>query len=171
MVITKGNPLTLFASSSLMGDMLLLLNAIVWSCYTLYGKKMMLKYSPFTLVAYIHILGTLMLLPLVLIPNRLNSVTLWEQIPHITLSAAGSILYLAALCSVYGYYIWYKGITEIGAVRTASFYYVSPLFALLAGIWLVNEPLTYFDLIGGIMVVSGIYMINKYKIMITKPQD
>jgi drug/metabolite transporter (DMT)-like permease len=106
----------------------------------------MSKYSPFTAVAYVNIFGALMLLPIILIPNRLNPTSAIEQLTNITLPTIAAVVYLAALCSVYAYYTWYCGIEKIGAIRTSSFYYISPLFALLAGIWLLNETVTVFHI-------------------------
>lgn len=163
LVISKGNPVTLFTSKTLYGDLLLLSNAGVWAIYTLYGKRIMLKYSPFTAVAYIHIFGTFMLLPIILIPNPLNPVTLLEQGSALTLPTMLAVLYLAVLCSVYAYYMWFQGIAQIGAIRTASFYYISPLFALMAGIWLLNETMTPLMLLGGCMVITGVFLTNKFK--------
>ncbi|WP_371362373.1 putative amino-acid metabolite efflux pump [Sporomusa rhizae] len=163
LVISRGKLFSLFASETIFGDLLLLLNAIVWAIFTLYGKKIMTKYSPFTAVGYITIFGAVMLLPVILVPNQLNPVSLLAQIADISLQTLAAVLYLAVLCSVYAYYTWYHGIEKIGAVRTASFYYVSPLFALLAGIWLLKETVTFLVLLGGIAVIGGVYLTNKSK--------
>lgn len=166
LVISRGKMFSLFASATIGGDMLLLLNAVVWAGFTLYGKKIMQKYPPFTAIAYINIFGTVMLLPVILIPSRLNPVSLVGQLAGISLSTVLSAVYLAVLCSVYGYYMWYKGIARIGAVRTASFYYISPLFAFLAGTWLLDETVTALVVLGGLMVIAGVYLTNKYKIVL-----
>jgi len=168
LVISRGKMFTLFASETIYGDMLLLLNALVWASFTLYGKKIMQKYPPFTTIAYINIFGTVMLLPIVLIPNRLNPVSIVEQLANVSQPTVFAAVYLAALCSAYAYYMWYRGIAQIGAVRTASFYYVSPLFALLAGIWLLNETVTVFVILGGLMVITGVYLTNKYKLTVER---
>lgn len=166
LVISKGNLFMLFASDTIYGDMLMLSNSLVWAVFTVYGKKIMQKYSPFTAVAYIHIFGTIMLLPIVLIQNSLNPVSAIDQLSKISLPSIAAVVYLATLCSVYAYYMWYKSIAEIGMVRTASFYYISPLFALLAGIWLLDETVTVFILLGGVMVVAGVYLTNKFKVVV-----
>ncbi|MBU2703700.1 drug/metabolite transporter (DMT)-like permease [Sporomusaceae bacterium BoRhaA] len=166
-VISRGKLFSLFMSETILGDMLMLLNAIVWAIFTLYGKKIMSKYSPFTAVAYMNIFGTLMLLPIILIPNPLNPTSAIEQLSSITLPTIAAVVYLATLCSVYAYYTWYKGIARIGAVRTASFQYVSPLFAFLAGILLLSETISPFMMIGGIMVIFGVYLTNKQKANLT----
>lgn len=167
LVISRGKLLMLFASETIYGDMLLLTNAVVWAIFTIYGKNIMKKYSPFTAIAYIHIFGTIMLLPIVLLPNSLNPISVLSQLSGISLPTIVAVLYLAALCSVYGYYMWFKGISKIGTVRTASFYYGSPLFALLAGVWLLSETITPFIISGGIMVIVGVYLTNKYKISLS----
>ncbi|MDU2066480.1 MAG: DMT family transporter [Sporomusaceae bacterium] len=161
LVISKGNFLTLFASETILGDVLMLLNATVWAIFTLYGKRIMTKYSPFTAVAYITIFGAIMLLPVVCIPNPLNPISLFDQVANISMQTVGALLYLAVFCSVYAYYSWYHGIEIIGAVRTASFYYTSPLFALAAGVWLLKETISPLVVFGGIAVIAGVYITNK----------
>lgn len=161
LVISRGKLFSLFASETILGDMLMLLNAIVWAAFTLYGKKIMTKYSPFTSIAYIHIFGALMFLPIILIPNRLNPISAVEQLSNVSLPTIAAVVYLAVFCSVYAYYTWYAGVEKIGAVRTVTFQYISPLFALLAGILLLDETVTAFILIGGIIVVIGVYLTNK----------
>lgn len=164
LVISKGKLFSLFASETIIGDLFMLLNAIVWAAFTLYGKKIMSKYSPFTAVGYITIFGAFMLLPVILIANPLNPVSIVEEFTTISLQTVAAVLYLASLCSVYAYYTWYQGIERIGAVRTASFYYVSPLFAVVAGVWILKETITLLTLLGGIIVISGVYITNKSKL-------
>lgn len=166
LVISKGKVFFLFASETLPGDLLLLLNSVVWAGFTLYGKKIMQKYSPFTAMAYIHIFGTIMLLPVILIPSNINPIPITQQLSGISCSTGVAILYLACLCSVYGYGMWYRGVAQIGAVRTASFYYMSPLFALIAGIWLLDESFNFLVVVGGCLVMLGVYFVNKYKALI-----
>jgi len=168
LVISRGRTFSLFDLQTLRGDLMLLLNALVWAGFTLYGKKIMQKYPPFTAMAYIHIFGTIMLLPVILIPNGANPVTLLQQLPGVKISTIISIVFLAALCSVYGFGMWYRGITKIGAVRTAAFYYMSPMFALFAGVWLLNETFSLGVIAGGVMVVTGVYLTNRYKTTVVR---
>ena len=168
LVISKGRAFSLFTFETLQGDLLLLLNSIVWAGFTLYGKKIMQKYSPFTAMAYIHIFGTIMLLPVILIPSTINPIPITQQLPDVSFATGFAILYLAGLCSVYGYGMWYRGVAQIGAVRTASFYYMSPLIALLAGVWLLNESINFLVVAGGCLVMSGVYFVNKYKAPVVK---
>lgn len=162
-IITNGNLYGLFQTSTIKGDAMLLCNAIVWAGFTLYGKTILQKYRPFVAMAYIHIFGTLMLLPFALIPSVLSPITLQEQLPTITSNTIFATLYLAILCSVFAYYTWYNGVDKIGAIRTAVFSYLNPLFAILVGSLLIGEKVTIYTLLGGILVILGVYATNYYK--------
>ena len=49
------------------------------------------------------------------------------------------MLYLAVFCSVYSYYMWYKGIKIIGAPQTAMFNYINPVVAVIIGVLLLKR--------------------------------
>lgn len=161
LVITQGNFATLYQPQTLFGDGLILLNALMWAWVTLKGKVILTKYSPFVAMAYIHLFGTLLLLPFAFIPTPLSPVPLWQALPDISLTTWGTALYLAVCCSVYSYYIWYVGVAAIGAVKTAVFNYLNPVMAACSGWLLFQEELNIYVLAGGSLVLLGLYLTNK----------
>ncbi len=161
LIITNGQVSGIFRSQTITGDLMLLVNAVVWAGFTVYGKAILKKYSPFVAMAYIHIFGTVMLLPFAFFASPFTPLPLIAQLPSVSWPTVASALYLALLCSVFAYYVWYTGVERIGAVRTAAFAYFNPLFAAITGILLLHEPVTVFTLGGGIMIVSGVYLANK----------
>lgn len=160
-IITNGQWINLFNSSTITGDILLLINAVVWAGFTVYGKTILQKYRPFVAMAYIHIFGTLMLLPFAFVPSPFAPSPLYRHIGDLSWPTVMAALYLALLCSVYAYYIWYTGVEMLGAVRTVVFTYLNPLFAIIAGTWLLGEKPTVSTFAGGIMVVTGVYLTNR----------
>lgn len=162
LIITKGNLTILLQSKSIIGELLLLTNSLVWAGFTLYGKTIMKKYRPFVAIAYIHIFGTLMLLPAALTPGLFAAEPFWQAVSKITSPTIYAAVYLALLCSVYAYYIWYVGVETIGAVRTIVFNYMNPLFAIIAGLLFMNESLSPVVLAGGLFVLGGVYWINSH---------
>lgn len=170
LVITKGNLDALFQSKSSYGALLLLCNSLVWASFTLYGKTMLKKYRPFVAIAYIHICGTLLLLPIASIPGLFASQAILEAFSQISLPTIGAAMYLAVLCSVYAYYFWYLSIEVLGAVRTAAFTYLNPLFAIMAGLLFMGETLSAWVVVGGALVLSGVYCINSAN-KVTRKQE
>lgn len=160
-IITQGHFAGLFRYETLRGDGLILLNAIVWAGFTLYGTTILTKYRPFVAMAYIHICGALLFLPFAVLPNPFVSETLISQLMYVNKETLMAAIYLAAFCSVYSYYMWYTGIETIGAVRTVVFNYFNPVFAVLTGVFLLNEPFTMYVLSGGAMIILGVYLTNR----------
>ncbi|ABO50054.1 protein of unknown function DUF6, transmembrane [Desulforamulus reducens MI-1] len=163
LVISEGNWAGIFQSTTIKGDLMLLSNAIVWAGFTLYGKKILLKYSPFVAMAYIHIFGTLLLLPLLAVPDLLGTHSLMKQLAELSWPTVSAALYLALFCSVYAYFVWYAGVEKIGAIRTSVFAYFNPLFATLTGVLLLNEKISFITIFGGCMVMAGVYITNEFK--------
>ena len=162
-IITNGNLAGIFHTDTLKGDLMLMCNSVVWAGFTLYGKSILQKYRPFVAMAYIHIFGTLLLIPFAFTPTFLASTPLMTQINTITWPTITAALYLALLCSVYAYYIWYTGVEKIGAVRTAVFSYLNPLFAIVTGVLLLGESFSVYTFVGGLMIIAGVYVTNKAK--------
>lgn len=161
LIITNGHFTDILRSDTLTGDLMLLTNAVVWAGFTVYGKTILKKYRPVVAMAYIHIFGTVLLLPFAFFASPMTPVPLLAEIAGISWPTVVSALYLALLCSIYAYYVWYMGIEKIGAVRTAAFAYFNPLFAVIAGTLLLHESITPFIAAGGIMIIAGVYLTNR----------
>ncbi|HMM21847.1 MAG TPA: DMT family transporter [Selenomonadales bacterium] len=160
-IITNGHFTALFQPGTLTGNLLLQSNAVVWAGVTVYGKKLLAKYRPFVAMAYIHIFGTLLLVPFIFFPGPFAAVPLAREISAVTWLTVASSLHLALLCSVFSYFIWYLGVEKLGAVRTASFAYLNPLFAVIAGVLFLGETFTAFTALGGAMIIAGVYITNR----------
>lgn len=160
-IITKGTWSVIITSDTLIGDGLLLLNSLVWAGFTFYGKSLLTKYRPFVAMAFIHLFGTALLIPLAFVATPASPIPLVSQIGQISYATIGAALYLSLLCSVYAYFIWYRGVECIGAVGTSVFTYLNPLFAMITGLWLLDEHLTPATLFGGILVIAGVYLANR----------
>lgn len=160
LVITRGDFSGIYQARTLPGDLLVAVNALMWAWVTLRGKYVLEKYSPFTAMAYIHICGALLLLPFAFIRTPAAPILLGEQLPGIHWMTVGVVVYLAVCCSVYSYFMWYYGVSRLGAVRTAVYNYFTPLIASLTGYLLFQEVLSGYVLGGGVLVILGVWLTN-----------
>lgn len=163
LVVCGGTFAGILQLQTLKGDLMLLSNAIVWAGITLYGKKVLLKYRPIVAMAYMHIFGTLLLLPFALITGLFASQNVVLQLTTMSWPSIIAGLYLAIFCSVYGYYVWYMGIEKIGAVSTAVFGYINPFFTSIAGVLFLHERTSSITIFGGCMIMAGVYITNEFK--------
>jgi len=161
LVITQGKISSLYHQKTLFGDSLIILNALMWAWVTLKGKTVLEKYSPFVAMAYIHIFGTVLLLPFAFFSTSLAEISLWQQLRVVSWSTILAAIYLAVFCSVYSYFIWYVGVSKIGAVKTAAYNYFNPIMASLAGFIVFHEQITIYIALGGCLVILGVYITNQ----------
>lgn len=168
LVISQGQFSDIFHKKTFFGDSLLILNAIVWAWFTLKSKTVLETYSPFIAMAYIHICGTILLLPFAVFPTVFAETTLLQQLPTISRASLLASVYLAVFCSVYSYFIWYLGIKKIGAVKTAIFSYFNPIMAIIAGIMIFDDKLTLTIALGGLFIILGVYITNQERYPVKK---
>lgn len=156
LVFTDGKGISI-GGSTLLGDLLILTNSICWAFFTVLGKNLVDKYDPFVVIAHIYIYATITMLPLTFITNFFSSIR------NISFNTWIAALYLAIFCSVYGFYMWYKGIKILGAPRTAMFNYINPVVAVTVGIFFLKETWSIYTIIGGMLVFIGVYLASTTK--------
>ncbi|MGH9795027.1 MAG: DMT family transporter [Candidatus Acidiferrales bacterium] len=68
------------------------------------------------------------------------------------------LAFMAAFASVIAYLIYFWALKHVAASRLAAFSYLLPLIATLLSIALLDEPVTRYLLIGGALVMAGVYL-------------
>lgn len=66
-----------------------------------------------------------------------------------------SVLALALLCSALAYILYFRLIANVGATRAASVTFLIPVFAVLWGGWLLNEPIDAPMVLACLVIVIG----------------
>ncbi|MEM3700281.1 MAG: EamA family transporter [Candidatus Bathyarchaeia archaeon] len=138
-----------------LGSLILLFTPILWTTYSLLGRNMIEKYNPFLIVAYVNMLGGLLLIPFSLAEGSFN------QIFTMSLNGWLAILFLAVTCSFLGYYIWFYVIKRVGAAIASSFMFAEPLITALFAVAFVGEKLSLFTIAGGFLIFIGVYLVTK----------
>ena len=142
-----------FSNVFLIGCIFIILSAFCWAIYSIVGKKLLNKYDPFTVTTYAFVLGTIFFLPVVL-PD------ITDVIQGVSLNGWMAILYLALICSVFGYVAWYYALSRIEAGRAAVFLNLIPLFTIVISFFTGEIP-TFIFLIGAILIIYGVYQAQK----------
>jgi len=142
-----------FSNVFLIGCIFIILSAFCWAIYSIVGKRLLGKYDPFTVTTYAFVLGTIFFLPVVL-PD------ITDVIQGVSFNGWMAILYLALICSVFGYVAWYYALSRIEAGRAAVFLNLIPLFTIVISFFTGEIP-TFIFLIGAILIIYGVYLTQK----------
>lgn len=155
LVISNGKSIWDQPGGRVQGDLLILLTAVSWAIYSVYGKKLLSKYHPKTLITYTTLIGTVLLIPFSL--PELSRVDL----RHLTWGGWLNLMYLGGAASVYGYLAWYRALKKLPAITVGSYLYFRPLLTGIIAVIVLQETLSLFILAGGSLILFGTYLAVK----------
>ncbi len=99
------------------------------------------------------VLGALFLLPVVVGESLLGDPVVHGPVSGNTVLA---MLALGALGSGIAYVLSFRIVKAAGATTASSVTYITPLFAVIAGVLLLSEPLSWHEPVGGLIVLLGV---------------
>jgi len=138
-------------SSHWVGDLILLLSTLVFAIYTILMKEVANQFDALTLNTLIFSLGAGMMLPFCV---HGVAATNWAAL---RLEAWWGLAFLILFGSVMPYLLFAYVLTELAASRAAAFNYLQPVIASGLGIWVLSERLTSKVLIGGGLILAGLW--------------
>jgi drug/metabolite transporter (DMT)-like permease len=149
------------ASNMVLGDILVLINAISYAFYLVLVRPLMAKYSGIQVLRWIFTLGAIGILPVGL-PYMLS--TSWESFDFTHWVVLG---YVAVFSTFVAYLLTVQSIQLIGSSATGAFIYTQPVFAAIFAMIFTGEYFTLYKLVAAILIFTGVYLVNAKKL--TKP--
>ena len=147
-----------FASNVLLGDGLIILNAIAYTIYFILVKPMMLRYHPIMVMRFVFTVGFFMMLPFCWqeykdVQWETFTTTAWINMGFVVFTGT----FLAYIFNVYG-------IKILGASMAGTYIYSQPFFAAAIAVLFLGEQITLTKIIAAICIFAGVYLSNKTKI-------
>ena len=129
-------------------------SAVGWAFGTVYFKKYGERLSTLWAVALPFSLGGIFLTGLGLVLEPFSDIS-WNQ------TFVASWLYTVLVGTALAWMLW-LGLVRAGeASRVSAYVFFVPLVSILLGVLFLGEPLSLWLLVGAILVVSGIYLVNR----------
>jgi|AntRauTorcE11898_2_1112593.scaffolds.fasta_scaffold03757_3 drug/metabolite transporter (DMT)-like permease len=145
------------SSNTFMGDVIILVAAMVWGGYTILSKPFLERYTPIQFSAVMVSVGCVVLF-LIGLPSILTLD--WASVSY---PAYGGLLYSGLLAIGAAYLIWNYGLKTVGAIHTATYQNLVPVLGLIFGVVLLGESLTWVQYFGSALVIAGIVLSRKKK--------
>ena len=137
------------------GDLWLLVAMLSWAVYStmLRTHKTELKYLSF--MAVIVSIGLIFLFPQFLFELN-NHQVIKFNIPIILITS-----YVVFFAGIGSYILWNKAVVIVGPNKAGIFLHLMPVFSSFMAIFLLNEKLMNFHIIGAVIIFIGIYLSSK----------
>ncbi len=137
-----------------MGDLLALLAALVWACYSVLTKKISsYGYNTILTTRRVFIYGILFMIPaLFLFDFELEFARFRNPVYMLNIVYLG--LGASALCFV----TWNFAVKVLGAVKTSIYIYMVPVITIVTSVLILKEPLTILSVIGTLLAIVGLFL-------------
>lgn len=134
------------------GDLLLVLSAIAYASYSLFGRDVLRRRDAAVVTAQSIVWGLVSMVPFAAAEIGRSG---WPVPGRASVVAA---IYLALAVTAFGYGAWNWGLQRVPAPRAAIFINVQPVVGAALGVAVLGEPATAFTAAGAILVVGGLYL-------------
>jgi len=157
LIVSKGNLGALFSGrEGTIGDLLVLISAPNWAIYTVLSRRELARHPAARMMFYVMLLGWLF-------------TNIWifgfgpglSEIHDITVKGWGAILVLGIFGSGLAYIAWYDALQALPASQLGVFLNIEPLVTTLLAALLLNESITLLVVLGGAIIIAGIYLVNR----------
>jgi len=139
----------------IIGAGLILLAVIAWVIYGLMLAKISDKNSTIKTTFYQSVFGSMLFGILVLFerPNYMAiNVNIWLN-----------LLFLGLICSAFGYVIYNFAAKKLGNVTCTVFLNMMPVITIAGGIVILDECITWIQVIGSVIIISSIFLVIERK--------
>ena len=143
------------ANDVLLGDLLVIFNAIAYAFYFIAVKPLMQTYNPVAIIRIIFTIGFFMMLPFCWHEfHEINFASFtpqaWFALAIITLTGT----FLAYLFNIYG-------IKILGASIAGTYIYSQPFFTAAIAMVFLNEGFTWMKGLAAVCIFLGVYLTNR----------
>ena len=140
-----------------LGDILAALAALCWGFYSIIMKKInALGHHPIQSTRRIFLYGLLFLSPAMLSPDFS-----WDLERFLVAGNLINFLLLGLGASAAGFVLWNYALAKLGPVKTTLYVYLIPLVALTASVLILDESVTWMQLLGVALTLLGLAISNR----------
>lgn len=139
-----------------LGDALAFGACFSWAVYSLLMKRVMGRYSSMFITRKVFFYGIVTILPYYILEPGWPPLDMLMQ-PDV----ATNLLFLGSVASMACYLMWSWCMKGLGAVSCTNFVYFNPLTTIAAAWLILDEQVTIFFLLGSLLIISGMYLLNR----------
>jgi drug/metabolite transporter (DMT)-like permease len=142
--------------SNLEGNLLVVIATVCWGSYAVLSLPLLRTYSPVVVASYTMLFGGLAASPLAFFHGFFAAG--WGEVGA---EAWLAVAYSTLLVAAYGFWAWQWGVSRVGANRVLVYQYLITLVGVVSGVMLLGEALTLNKIIGGIVILFGVYLARR----------
>ena len=163
-LIVFGNKVSLNSETAI-GDLMIFLNSFSFAIFLIMIKPMMLKYHVVTLMKWIFLFGSFWVLPFGLeecMDARWNDLTLNLWL---------GVIYVVIAATFIAYFLNIIALKTLSPSVVSFYIYLQPVFATLFSLLFHEGTPNILQLVAGILIFTGVYLVSKNNTPLAKPES
>ncbi|MDG4762678.1 DMT family transporter [Solwaraspora sp. WMMD406] len=161
LIITRMDWRVVAESRYNVGDLLLIASTLCFGLYNFLLRWFAPRATSMVQTYYIFAYGSLALLPWLLLSD--GAVRDLGRLPGLPADLLFAAVFMCVGSSVLAYVFFNHGIEQIGASKASSFINLVPVITIVAAIALLRETPSAAQIVGGLVVLVGVYLANRAK--------
>lgn len=149
-----------FSSNNFFGDILMLMAVISWVIYTFINGKLTKNYSELSIIFYQSLFASILFVPFVL-----SETHTWM---NLTYSSVLHLFFLGVFASALAYLFFLKAVKNLGTTTPTVMLNLIPVIAVILAITILGERLTYYQVLGIVIVVACVYKVTSIQVNMDK---
>jgi len=144
-----------FKSSTMLGNLLIFINAVSWALYLVLIKPIMARYDSTTVMKWIFLFGMIIIFPFTFqsfIASDLAAIPfkIWMSVAFVVFGA-----------TLIAYFLNNYSLKSVSASVNGIYIYLQPLIAAVVAILFGKDELTWMKGIAAILIMAGVYFVTR----------
>jgi drug/metabolite transporter (DMT)-like permease len=144
-----------FRSSTMLGNLLILINAASWALYLVLIKPIMEKYDSITVMKWVFIFGMVIIFPFTF-KSMLSA-----DLAAIPFNIWMSIAFVVFGATLVAYFLNNYSLKTVSPNVNVIYIYLQPLIAAIVSIVFGKDQLNWQKTIAAVLIMAGVYFVTK----------
>jgi drug/metabolite transporter (DMT)-like permease len=128
--------------------------------HNILSRKLSVDFKPEVITYFMMTVGALVFNTILLSTSTTNFSNYFE--PLTNLNVLIPVIYLGVLSSVLAFFFVNYTLSKLPASQSAVFANFATVVSILAGVFIRHEPFYWFQIVGGILIIVGVWGTNYY---------
>lgn len=137
------------------GDFLIFISAVNWAVFSILSRHGLKTHPSTRMTFWVMALGW-MFTSVTFIAGR-------NYTEFMQLDSRGwmAMIYLGILTTGLAYIAWFDALSQLPAAQTGAFLFIEPLTSMVVAAIILSEKITLVSVLGGVVILFGIWMVNR----------
>ena len=139
------------------GDFLILISSVNWAVFSILSRRGLKSHPSTRMTLWVMTPGWLF-----------TSVTFiagknYTEFLQLDWRGWMAMVYLGILTTGLAYIAWFSALSQLPAAQTGAFLFIEPLTSMVVAANVLGEKITLASVLGGVVILVGIWMVNRVK--------